>query len=682
MASPTDTERLDALERTTRNLATRLRALETHTGFSPAPIAPVPEPSSAPRAPAGQPAPEPAPARPRTSLEDLFGGRVLAWTGGLAVLVGVVLLLAIAVSHGWIGEGARTAMAGLISLALIGAGVWLQERRLRSDAALATAAAGIAALFVTVAVGGPGYGVLPVAVAHALALAAGALAAMLAVRWEARGIGALGIVGALLAPVLAGAPSEGSTLALLWLAGLSGVAVLIWQRWNWLAFAVFAVALPQWLWWVERSASDTGALLVLAAFGLLNVGAAIGFELRVPATRLRASSALLLTLNALVLALAGWWVLDGSTLAQFWLAALAGVHLAAGISMRSVRIAHDIRLLALTLGVLLADVTAGLVLHGPVLAAGWAVATAGFALLARRAIVRGGGSHDELLLGLGLGGHLLLSATQAIAQAPPTVLESGDAIALGANLAIASTAAAAFVAGRFTGDLRPRWRAALDATAMAGLAYLTAMALDGPALAAAFAAQAFALVALARGGDDRVAAWGAGAFLTVALGHALAFEAPPGALVSGLESIPAAGLALGAAALAALRGAHRLPRARTALAATAAVTLLYLASAALVTPFESDLGQALLSGLWATTGLVGLVVGLVRDERTLRLGALALLLATIAKVFLYDLAALESLARVGSFIALGLLLLVAAGIWQRMRPRPRPDLRTAPPALQ
>jgi uncharacterized membrane protein len=95
-----------------------------------------------------------------------------------------------------------------------------------------------------------------------------------------------------------------------------------------------------------------------------------------------------------------------------------------------------------------------------------------------------------------------------------------------------------------------------------------------------------------------------------------------------------------------------------------------------------QLGQVLLSGLWAIVGLATLVIGLRRDERMLRLGSLALLLVTVAKVFLYDLAALTSLYRVGSFIALGLLLLVAAGVWQRMRPRPLPDLRATPPALR
>jgi uncharacterized membrane protein len=695
MTSVTPLQRLENVEHVTRSLVARLEAVEAHTGVV---TPPVPEPAPAP--PAFWPPPRPATVVPETapppttdppavgtatspSLEDLLGGRVLAWTGGLAVLVGIALLLAIAVSNGWIGEGARTLLAGTFSLALIGGGVWLQERRRRSDAALAAVAAGVCGLFVTVTVGGPVYGVLPAGIAHALALGAGALAAALAVRWEARGIGALGIVGALLAPVLAGAPAETSTLALLWLAGLSGVAVVVWQRWNWLSVAVFAVSLPQWLWWLADSEpSHPAALLVLTLFGALNVGAAVGFELRVPAARLRPCSALLLTCNALVLALAGWWTFEGTALAHIWLVALAATHLAVGLATRRTRIARELRLLSLALGVVVADVAAAMILDGAVLAAAWAVSTAGFAMLSRNVIARRKGEHDELLVGLGLGGHLLLSAGQALAQAPPDALVTGEAIALGGHLAIAGTAVAAFVAGRFADDIRPRYRMALDAVAMLGIAYLSMVALDGAVLAAAFAAQALALGTIAARTRDDVAAGGAAAFLTFALGHALAFEAPPIALVDGLPEIPAAALALGAAALVALRGAQLLPRYRAILAATGAITLLYLASTALITVASDDLGQLLLSGLWATTGLAGLIVGLVRDDRSLRLGSLALLGTTIGKVFLYDLAALQSMYRVGSFIALGLLLLLAAGLWQKMRPRPLPDLRTAPPAMR
>jgi hypothetical protein len=597
-------------------------------------------------------------------------------------------------------------VAGALSLALIGAGAWLYEHRRRTDAALAALSAGLGGLFVTVTVGGPVYGVLPAMVALALALGAGALATAFAVRWRSRGIGALGIVGALLAPVLAGAPSNATTLALLWLAAASGAGVLVWQRWNWLALAVYAIPLGQWLWWIgDAQPSAAGIVLALVAFGAVNVAAAIGFELRVPATRLRAASALLLTLNATTLALAGWYALGeagATTAGRLWIGGLAAAHLAVGLATRATPINRDVRMLALLLGVVLADVTAGLMLEGAILAAAFAVTTAGFAWLARRTLAQAHGPdterRNEMLLGLGLGGHLLLTTMQALTQAPPDALSSGDAFAFGGYAAITATACAAFVAGRFVDAVRQQWRAGLDVVALTGAAYLTAAALDGPLLAAAFAAEAVALATIALRGRDAVAASGGAAYLALALGHALVFEASPDALVEGVADLAGAVLALGAAGAAALAGMHLLGRARTpsatgepslltqahaTLGATGAITLLYLASVAVVTAAGTgDTAQLLLSGLWATSGLTALVAGLRRDDRALRLGSLTLLLVAIGKVFLYDLSALTSLYRVGSFIGLGLLLLVAAGIWQRMRPPALPDLRDVPPAVR
>ena len=750
--------RVSTLERQTLNLHERLKRVEAQLAAAPAaeasaapaappagtpaPAAPpagTPAPAWAPPAvatpspaplppahtapPAAPPAATPGTAAPRVGfdLEDLLGGRVLAWTGGVAVVAGIAFLLAIAVSRGWIGPSGRTILAGALSLALIAAGTWLYERAGRTDASLAALSAGIAGLFVTVAVGGPVYGVLPVAVALALAFATGALATVFAVRWESRGIGALGIVGALLAPVLAGAPSTGATLTLLWIAAASGAAVLVWQCWNWLGFAVFLIPLAQWAWWLaDKDPAAPAILLALCAFAALNIAAAVGYELRVPATRLPAASALLLTANATALALAGWFALGAAgetTLARCWIGTLAASHLAVGLATRPTRVNRDIRLLALVLGVVLADVTAGVTLEGPVLAAAWAATTAGFGLLARRVLASADdderAGRDAVLLGLGLGGHLLLTCIQALTQAPPDALASDHAIAFGGYAAIAATACAACVAGRFVDDVRRDWRIALDIVALTGAAYLTAVALDGPALAVAYAAGAVALGTIGLHERDEVAAWGAGAYLGLAFGYGLLVIAPPEALVAGLDDVPGTALALAAAALAALHGAQlagrarrdaepgdvldgMLTRSRAILGAAGAITLLYLASTTLVTAFQPgagtpdaglfdlgvrQLGQLLLSALWATTGVTALVIGLRRDDRALRLGSLTLLLVTVAKVFLYDLAALTSLYRVGSFIGLGLLLLVAAGLWQRMRPRPLPDMRDVPPAV-
>jgi uncharacterized membrane protein len=133
---------------------------------------------------------------------------------------------------------------------------------------------------------------------------------------------------------------------------------------------------------------------------------------------------------------------------------------------------------------------------------------------------------------------------------------------------------------------------------------------------------------------------------------------------------------------------------RPALLGAAGVTLLYLASGLVVTPFESgeavdsallsahQQGQMVLSVFWALAGVAVLVTGLQRDLHALRLAGLALLGVTVAKVFLFDLATLSSMYRVVSFIGLGLLLLAGAFVWQRLRPRALPDMREAPEGIR
>ena len=79
-------------------------------------------------------------------------------------------------------------------------------------------------------------------------------------------------------------------------------------------------------------------------------------------------------------------------------------------------------------------------------------------------------------------------------------------------------------------------------------------------------------------------------------------------------------------------------------------------------------GQVALSVLWAVLGVITFVAGLRLDLRDARLAGLALLALATAKVFLFDLAALDVAYRVISLIALGLLLLVSAWLWQRAQP--------------
>ena len=65
----------------------------------------------------------------QVSVEDLLGGRVLGWVGGIAVVLGVVFFLVIAANRGWIDEPTRVMLAFVGSAALLGAALWLYELR-------------------------------------------------------------------------------------------------------------------------------------------------------------------------------------------------------------------------------------------------------------------------------------------------------------------------------------------------------------------------------------------------------------------------------------------------------------------------------------------------------------------------------------------------------------------------
>jgi len=279
-------------------------------------------------------------------------------------------------------------------------------------------------------------------------------------------------------------------------------------------------------------------------------------------------------------------------------------------------------------------------------------------------------------------------------DAPPSAVDGRPADLPEVILVLSSLAAGCFSSARLAGNGHRHLATALEALGLVVVAYLTAVTLDGSALVVAWSIEAVVLARTSPRVEEGVARAGGLAFAAGALIHAVALEAPPDSLVVGLESPLPAALALGAGALASLACARLIEggeQVRHALYAVGAVALLYLASAAVVTPFQPDSvvtasvlelgvrqqGQLLLSGLWSVVGLVAVIFGLRRDHRAVRLGALGLLLATVGKVFLYDLSALTSVYRVVSFIGLGLLLLVAAYAWQRLRPAPLPDIRAA-----
>ena len=662
--------RLERLERIVEQLSDRVAQLEGKPAAAverPQPTPPPPLPPPPRPAPAPEPAP-PRPARPSVDLEELFGGRLLGWLGGIAVLVGVVLFLAMAAQRGWIDETTRIVLAYFGSTVLLAVGIYLYERQGHTQAALAAVAAAIASLYASTTAATIHYDLVEPAAGLAVAGLVGAAATAIAVRWNSPVVAGIGIVGAVLAPVFTDAGTTTFALAFMAIALVAAVGVLLWRRWNWLAAAVFLTSVPQLVAWIDDSYHDDLGLTlaVLCLFWALYVVAAIGYELRVPTEQLRLSSASLLLADAILVAGLGWLVLDDSghgDAGTIWVIGAAVVHVAIGAATLRGRISREVALLALAIGIGLSAIGAALALDGPALVAAWSVESVLLAWLARRT-----GEQRGYVFALGFlaagGAHALLFNAR-----PDRLFDKPDGTAI---VAVLLVTAAALVGSRLYTGAWERARTLPQAVAVAGLAYLPPIALEGLPVVAAWVALAIVLTLL----RDTLGELGQAApiYLGLAAAHTIVIEAPPASLREGVDDLLPAGLAIAltaAGAVALLRLRDWRPQEREALELLFAVAAIYLPSVAIVdataTEGAGQTPQVLLSTFWGLLGLAALIYGLVRDDKRVRIGGLALLGLALVKVALYDLSTLEEIYRVLSFIALGLLLLAGAFAYQRMR---------------
>jgi uncharacterized membrane protein len=524
----------------------------------------------------------------RIEFERLFGGRVLAWIGGLATLLGIVFLMRSAVNSSWFTEEVRTLMAAFGSLALLILGVWLHERKGRLEVARIAVAVAIPGLFATTVVAAQVYDLISPVLGLELGALIGVIGVAIAVRWSSMLVGGVGMLGALAAPMLVGTTGEAGSIAFVAVALAASVGVLLWQRWNWLSLGAFAVSAPQLISWIYKSGFITfegvaqpsePSLLVLAALGgfwVLYAAAAFGYELRARGEeKLPVSSWLLLLCSSVFVFYAGCIVIgDDSALAlNSWIFGFAAVHLLLGGAAIRFGIHREIGSLLTGGGIALGSIGLANAFNGPTLVAAWsAMATA-----------------------------LAYMATRVDRGSAPTLSDAQRLLI------------------------------------------------------------------------------GAFAFLALGIVHLLVVEAPPYAIVDGVGDLGSSLVAIACCAVAALAcwhwGRQIEPKAATAAGFVGAAGFVYLGSVLIIDAIGAndggearEIGQAWLSAFWAATGLGAVVWGMLRKSPKTRLGGLALLTVAIAKVWTYDLAELEELARALSFVALGLLLLAGAFAYQRFKP--------------
>lgn len=214
---------------------------------TPEPRAPSTEPplAAAPAEPAPQ-GPEPAPPPPapaRETLGSLFerfvGGRLLVWTGGIAIALAGLFLVRYSIELGLIGPRVRMIVAALFGLALLAAGE-AARRRVPGDPRIGQAlvGAGVLVLYATAYGSHVLYGLIGLGTAFALMAAVAAAALVLSLR-HGTPAAALGLVGGFATPLLVGDPDAGALplLGYLLLLNVAIFAVAVRTRRPWLGRA-------------------------------------------------------------------------------------------------------------------------------------------------------------------------------------------------------------------------------------------------------------------------------------------------------------------------------------------------------------------------------------------------------------------------------------------------------------
>ena len=403
----------------------------------------VPAPPSVPPPAAAAPSRQRPVLRPGETLEDLLGGRVLAVLGGLTIFIGVILFLAIAIDRGWIGVEARVALAFAGSTALLAIGLFLYERRGQTDAAVAAVATALASLYGSLTYATAVQNVIGESVGLLVAALIGASGALIAVRWRSQVVAALGMLGALAAPVLVQSGTSSLALAFTAFALAGTVAVLVWQRWGWLAIGAFVLTAPQLAFWADDRDGLLLPLLVLSLYWCAFVVAAIGYELRVPTSKLRVSSTSVLLLNAaFAAALGGGLIEDRGSLqgVTAWVLALTVAHILLGAFGFRQRMSAEIAGLLVAIGVGLSGITLALALNGPVLVVGWSAEAVILAWVAKRT-----GEARALVFSVAF---LMLAAVHTLVdEAPPAALLDGVGDLGQALVATVAVGVAALLAG-------------------------------------------------------------------------------------------------------------------------------------------------------------------------------------------------------------------------------------------
>jgi len=634
------------------------------------------------------------------TFEAFLGGRVLLVAGVITALLGLGWFLKVAIDRGWIAPGARIALGAAAGIAALVLGDRFRAKGF-GVFGHGLMGGGLGALYVTTWFASVRYGFLPRTPAFAVMGLLTAGGAALALLRDAPLLAYLGFLGGFLAPAVLSTGEDRLWPLTAWLAVIdAGVLVVAIRRsWPGLDLMVVLASAAYFMGWQDRFFTPDRVGEASAALSLLAV-VALATALVPPILRREAPAATALfaaLLAGLFAVLGGAAVLHpehrralGAGVAGLAVLYLAGARF---VSDRCSAPGAARSLLGLALAACAAAVP--FVFEGRGVSPAWSAT--GLALL----VIAARGAPD--LVGYGGAGMLALAAGESLFGGRWAHEPGFDPVFNPAFLCALAPALGFLAGGRVLGRGRegrggPEFLLDAGSWLLVAGSWLLAAVLGSEAWQSVEAARvpgglekAAAAVAVAGAALAAAAAWRRmeeeflvlavlpmGAAFVLGLGWIL--EGHGGAFRPILNA--GFGCCLGVTVAALAAGALTPGAFGRVLQAGALLFLFLLGTTEILAwgrwchPGEGTRrdaefrAQVVASVAWAVYAAALLCVGFLRERADLRWAGLVVFLLTGAKVFLYDMAALDVVYRIGSFMVLGILLVGASFLYQRRRTGP------------
>jgi len=247
------------------------------------PAIPPPLPDSVKSSPAPSvslPTPRiPKPAPSAINWESVLGVKLFAWIGGFALSLGVVFFIKYAFDNNWITAGMRIVAGAIVGTLLIVVSLLPRVRGYRVPAQ-SLCATGILVLYADIYAAHSFYGLISLTVATALMWIVTGAALVIATGLTAQSVAWLGLIGGFLTPILVRSQYDSAAVLFGYLAILScGIAVVsALKHWNYLIFAAaIATVVMEFTWAADFFGNSGGGevRIVFLAMELLFVGICI-----------------------------------------------------------------------------------------------------------------------------------------------------------------------------------------------------------------------------------------------------------------------------------------------------------------------------------------------------------------------------------------------------------------------